>query len=169
MLGKIAAIAIVGSGLVAGIGMYYLQVYGYYETLEPQATYEVAVDGGMATLPITDFQGIDSFSSPLRYRACFAVTGEVPDLVAYAGADPLNAPGWFDCFQSAAIGEALTADAARAVLVASNAPYGFDRVMALYPDGRAYVWPQINACGTAHFDGDPTPAGCPPPPQQPSD
>ena len=52
----------------------------------------------------------------------------------------------------------------RALLVTGNSPYGFDRVMALYPDNRAYVWPQINACGTAHFDGDPLPADCPPPP-----
>lgn len=164
MLGKIVAAVIVASGLLAGVGMYYLQVYGYYETLEPQATYEVAVDGGTATLPVTGFEGIDSFSSPLRYRACFTISGEVPELAAYDGADPLNAPGWFDCFQSGVIGADLISDTARAVLVASNAPYGFDRVMALYPDGRAFVWPQINVCGTAHFDGAPAPAGCPPPP-----
>lgn len=168
MNGKFAAGLIVGVALVGGAGMYYLQVYGYYETLEPQIGYQVAHDDGTARLDIADFEGINSFSSPLRYRACFTVVGDVPPLIAYEGADPLNAPGWFSCFDAAQIGGALVSGAARAVLVEANAPYGFDRIMALYPDGRAYVWPQINACGAAHFDGDPVPAGCPPPPQSQS-
>lgn len=163
-MSRIAAGSLVLSGLVAGGAMYYLQVYGYYETLTPQSRYEVAAESGTTRLSISAFEGIDSFSSPLRYRACFTLSGDVPALVDYDGGEPLNAPGWFDCFDAAQIGADLEDGTARAVLVEASTPYGFDRVMALYPDGRAYVWPQINACGTAHFDGDPVPAGCPPPP-----
>jgi hypothetical protein len=162
--GRFAAGSLVLSGLAAGGAMYYLQVYGYYETLEPQIGYQVAHADGTARLDIADFRGIDSYSSPLRYRACFTIVGTQPDYVAYEGAEPLNAPGWFDCFDAAQIGGDLESGAARGVLVESNTRYGFDHVMALYPDGRAYVWPQINACGAAHFDGDPVPPGCPPPP-----
>lgn len=167
MTGRIAAIMIVVCAAVAGIAMYYLQVYGYYDELEPQIGYQVATpDGGTARLEIADFQGIDSDSSPLRYRACFQIVGGLPELVDRPHTEPLNAPGWFDCFDAAGIGEDLTTGEARAVMVEENAPWGFDRVMALYPDGRAYVWPQINHCGEKAFDGDPVPADCPPPPAQ---
>jgi len=159
MTGKIATLAIVFCAVFGGAAMYYLQVYGYYDRLPEQTTFRA----GEVELAISGFQGIDSDSSPLRYRACFSVTQPV-DLPEAPGAEPLNAPDWFDCFDAAAIGAALTAGQARALMVQANAPWGFDRVMALFPDGRAFVWPQVNACGTAHFDGQRLPAGCTPPP-----
>ena len=81
---------------------------------------------------------------------------EAPD------AEPLVAPGWFDCFDAEAIAKDLDAGAARAILAEFNEPYGFDRIIAAYPDGRAFQWRQINACGAAAFDGSELPAGCPP-------
>jgi len=160
--GRFAAGGLVLSGVAAGGAMYYLQVYGYYETLEPQIGYQVAVADGSARLSISEFEGIDSYSSPLRYRACFVITAGQPQLIPYEGGEPLNAPGWFSCFDAATIGSDIEQGVARTVLVEANVQYGFDHVMALYPDGRAFVWPQINACGEAHFDGDPVPQGCPP-------
>lgn len=165
-MGRFLAALIVLSGLAAGIGMYYAQVYGFYTELEPQEDYQVATPGGgTARLDIAGFEGIDADSSPLRYRACFQILGALPQMVSYETPTPLNAPGWFACFDAAQIGGDLEAGTAHGYLVEANSPYGFDRVMALYPDGRAYVWPQINPCGEAHFDGDPVPAGCPAPPQ----
>ncbi len=166
MTGKLLSILLLVFALLFGGVMYYLQVYGYYERLEPQIGYQVATpDGGTARLDIADFQGIDSYSSPLRYRACFTVlTDPLPPAVPVAEATPLNAPGWFDCFDAAALGDDLAAGRARALLAERNAPYGFDRVIALYDDGRARVWPQINACGEARSEGAPLPADCPPPP-----
>ena len=167
MTGRIAALAIVISAAVAGIAMYYLQVYGYYTRLEPQIGYQIATPGGgTARLEIADFDGIDSDSSPLRYRACFRIAGRLPEMVGYAEPTPLTGPGWFSCFDAETIGTDLENGVARAVLVEPNFRYGFDRVMALYPDGRAYVWPQVNACGEAHFDGRSLPDGCPPPPER---
>lgn len=163
-MGKFLAVVLVGCTVLAGVGMWYLQVYGYYDTLPAQDRYAIALpDGATQELVISGFAGIDSTSSPLRYRACFVIDGAVTGL-PYDDAEPLYAPGWFDCFDAPALGADLAAGRARAVLVAANQPYGFDRVMALYADGRAHVWPQINACGAAHFDGDPLPAGCPTPP-----
>ena len=77
-------------------------------------------------------------------------------------ADPLVAPGWFECFDAERIAQDLGAGRARAILAEFNEPYGFDRIVASYPDGRAYQWRQINRCGKAAFDGDPLPEGCPP-------
>lgn len=164
--GRLIAAALVLAGVLAGAGMYYLQVYGYYDRLEPRIALTVDAADGVRRLDIADYQGIDSGSSPLRLRECFTVLGQPEGLLPYDGADPLNAPGWFGCFDAAAIGADLAAGRARAVLVEGNAPFGFDRVMALYPDGRAFVWPQANACGAAHFDGRPLPQGCPPAPQR---
>jgi hypothetical protein len=87
-----------------------------------------------------------------------AVRAPAPDAV------PLNAPGWFDCFDAAEIGAALLRGDARAILSRENVPYGIDRVIALYPDGRGFAWTQINHCGDVVFDGRPAPADCPPRP-----
>ena len=40
-----------------------------------------------------------------------------------------------------------------------------DRIVAVYPDGRAYAWHQINRCGEVVFDGNSAPEGCPTPPE----
>lgn len=166
MTGRIAAIVLVLGGLLGGFGMYYLQVYGYYHRLEPQTALNLAAADGETRLGITDFEGIDSDSSPLRYRACFHVSDAPDDLIPYPAPRPLNAPRWFSCFDAAAIGADLGAGRAAAYLVEANFLFGFDRVMALYPDGRAVLWHQINTCGEAHFDGRDLPQGCPPVPER---
>ena len=163
-------LAILLTAVAAGIGMYYLQVYAYYEELEPpSAVVLTASGGGHFPLPPVNFRGIDSDSSPIRYRACFEIPSlwdSVERLAPYPEATPLNAPGWFDCFDARAIGTDLESGAARAVLLQANVTYGIDRVGAVYPDGRVYAWHQINACGERVFDGDLPPEGCPPVPER---
>ena len=83
----------------------------------------------------------------------------------YEGAEPLEAPGWFDCFDADEIGAALEAGEAMAYLSVANITYGIDRIAAVFPDGRGYVWHQINHCGEVVFDGRPAPEGCPTPPE----
>ncbi|MCA8835680.1 MAG: DUF6446 family protein, partial [Proteobacteria bacterium] len=39
-------------------------------------------------------------------------------------------------------------------------PLGFDTYIAYYPDGRGFMWRQINMCGAALFAGNPLPAAC---------
>jgi hypothetical protein len=166
-MGRFLVILLLASAALGGVGMWYLQVYGYYDTLPPQDRIALTHAGEDAPrdVTVTAFEGIDAISSPIRFRACFTVA-EPSDFAPYEGATPLNAPRWFDCFDAAAIGAALRAGEAQAVTAHANIVYGIDRVAAIFPDGRAYAWHQINACGTAHFDGDPVPPGCPPPPQR---
>jgi hypothetical protein len=169
--GRFIAVLLVLSGLLAGVGMWYAQTRAYYTTVELDSLPAVLADGTPITLRLEAPRAIDSDSSPLRFRACVSIG---PDLAARLGeqgapapdAEPLIAPDWFDCFDARAIAADLAAGRARAILLEANFRFGFDRVMALHPDGRGYVWHQTNACGTAHFDGRPLPPGCPPPPQR---
>jgi len=155
--------------LVAGAAMYYLQVYAYYDEVEVGNVQLTSVITGEAEdILFENFKGIDSNSSPVRYRACYDTPSSLAMLtetyVIYDNAEPLVAPDWFDCFDAQALGADLESGVAIAFLGVENIQYGIDRIVAVYPDGRALAWHQINACGEVVFDGDPAPEGCPPAP-----
>ncbi|SEO02142.1 hypothetical protein SAMN04490248_10162 [Salinihabitans flavidus] len=173
MTGKIIGSIIVITALIAGGAIYYLQLYAFYDEVSATGTGDV-----QATLLVTqepepilydNFRGIDANSSPIRYRACFTTTMSLPMMsetyVPYEDAEPLVAPGWFDCFDAEEIGAALEAGEALAFLGRKNIHYGIDRVVAVMPDGRGFVWHQINDCGEIVFDGRPAPDYCPPKPE----
>ena len=173
-MGKVLVSFIVVSAIAAGFLMYYLQVYGFYEEVTPLGVGDVqltSVSTGVSE-PILyeNFKAIDSDSSPLRYRACFTTPMSEAMLtetyVVYDDPIPNVAPGWFDCFDAQAIGAALEEGQAIAFLGTANVSYGFDRVVAIFPDGAGYAWHQINICGEEVFDGNPPPPGCPPPPER---
>ncbi len=171
-MGKLLAALLVGCGVLAGAGMYYLQVYYYYVDVTAQVSdihLTPAAGGAPEPIGAKMTRAIDADSSPIRFRACFTTDAGLDVLTAdYAGypdAEPLTAPGWFDCFDAREIGEALEAGTARAVLGTRDITWGIDRVVAVFPDGRGFVWHQINPCGAVVFDGQPLPDGCPPPPE----
>lgn len=166
-LGRIVAAFLILAGLLAGGAMYYLQVYAYYDTLPARDAITLTPEGAISArvVPVRDFRGIDSDSSPLRYRACFTIDADLDGITAYADPSPLIAPRWFDCFDAEAVAAALAAGEARAYLARANFEYGFDRVVAVYDDGSAVAWHQMNRCGAAVYDGLPPPEGCPPPPE----
>lgn len=178
-MGKFLAGVIVFTAIVGGAAMYYLQVYAYYRPVEVAGT--AGTDGveirltslttGQAEpILVKDFQGIDAESSPLRFRACFQTDHSIAMLSetfqSYGAAEPLNGPGWFDCYDAKQIGADLENGTAIAFLGEGNITYGIDRVVAVYEDGRAYVWHQINHCGQVVFDGQPAPDDCPPQPER---
>jgi hypothetical protein len=173
MTGKILALFLVLAAAIAGGSLYYLQVYAYYdEVTEEQAggvTLVANAIGKPVKIVYNDFQAIDSDSSPLRFRACFSVKNSVGMLTenfrVYDNPVPNMAPGWFDCFDAKALGAALEEGTAVAFLGEENVRYGFDRVVAVLPDGRGFAWHQINHCGEVVFDGNPAPEGCPPVPE----
>jgi len=151
MKGKIAGILIVGISLIAGAAIYYLQVYGYYEDVtdkvrEIQLT-SVAT-GDLEPILADNIQAIDANSSPLRYRACFTTPHSqamlTESFVVFETPEPLNAPGWFDCYSAREIGEALQNETAIAYLAEANVHDGVDRVVAVFDDGRAFAWHQLN-------------------------
>ena len=163
MNGKIIAGFLVISGLVAGIAMYWLQVYAFYEPVSFQPGNEIRLTPITSDVPevivADNVTGIDATSSPLRFRACFTTPLSQALLtetyVVYEGAEPLVAPGWFDCFDAARIGKALETGEAIAFLSEKNINSktdaagkvqlsGIDRVVAVMPDGHAYAWHQLN-------------------------
>ena len=172
MNGKIIGGFLVLSGVIAGAAMYYLQVYAFYDDVsDATTTVELTTVAGGApeTILADNIDAIDADSSPLRFRACFETPMNQAMLTEtyalYDGAVPLNAPGWFDCFDADAIGAALESGTALPFLGTENIVYGIDRVVAITDTGRGYVWHQINACGEEVFDGRPAPEGCPEPSQ----
>ncbi len=171
-MGKILAAFLVLSGVLAGVGMYYLQVYHFYEevtTVADGGAVEMKItlsDGSMIDLPAPGFRGIDADSSPIRFRACFdAHLPQDVGFIPYENAVPLNAPRWFDCFDAQALGAALEEGRARAYLGERDIQYGIDRIIAVTDDGKGYAWHQINRCGEVVFDGRPAPEDCPEPPE----
>ena len=162
MNGKIVGVGLVISGLIAGIAMYWLQVYAFYEPVSFQPGNEIRLTSITSDMPevivADNVTGIDANSSPLRFRACFTTPLSQALLtdtyVVYEGAEPLVAPSWFDCFDAVKIGEALETGEAIAFLSEKNInsktvdgvvqPSGIDRVVAVFPDGHAYAWHQLN-------------------------
>jgi hypothetical protein len=171
-MGKILVSLIVVSAVAAGALMYYLQVYAFYDEIPATGEGDVVLTtlaGAPEPILAEDFRAIDAASSPLRYRACFTTPMSEALLTetytTYDDPVPLTGPGWFDCYDAAAVGAALEAGGATAYLGTFNITYGFDRVVAIFPGGQGVVWHQINRCGEEVFDGNPPPAGCPPPPE----
>lgn len=151
--GKILAGFIVISALIGGVAMYYLQVYAYFDKVEvgsPAAEMRLTLVGTEIAEPILveDFEGIDANSSPLRFRACFQTPMSLAMLTetyqTVEAAVPLNGPGWFDCYNAQDVGAALEDGTAVAFLSEHNIKDGVDRIIAVYPDGRAFAWHQLN-------------------------
>ncbi|MEM6760431.1 MAG: DUF6446 family protein [Pseudomonadota bacterium] len=169
MTGKIIGIVLLLSGIIAGAALYYLQIYGFYVEITdgPDANVELVsvVSDAPEPIPYTDFQAIDADSSPIRYRACFRTDLSLPTLTeTYVGLDnqtPRNAPGWFDCFDAAAIAAELDAGTALTFLAQKNIHFGVDRVVAITEDGRGYVWHELNDCGEKAYDGTIVGEECP--------
>lgn len=153
MNGKIVGGFIVLVAAVAGIAMYWLQEYAFYDKASFQPGNEIKltlIESGLPEPILADgVEGIDADSSPLRFRACFhtpltqAMLTETYKM--YDKAVPLNAPTWFGCFDAAKIGEALEKGEAIAFLSQANIAPQIDRVVAVFPDGRAYAWHQLSA------------------------
>lgn len=173
MNGKIVGGVILIAGAIAGIALYYLQVYGYYrEVPAPENGIALVSIASNAPEPIlTDnYRAIDADSSPIRYRACFDTSLSLAMLsetyVVAPEITPRNAPGWFDCFDAAAIGAALEEGSALTFMSQKNVHYGVDRIVAITSDGRGYVWHELNDCGEKSYDGTVVGEECPDQPGQ---
>ena len=151
MNGKFVGSAIVGSGLIAGIAIYYLQVFAFYEEVAADAVeieLTLVATGEPDPILAENVQAIDGTSSPLRFRACFTTPHDHAMLtetyVVYEAPEPTVGPGWFDCYDAAEVGAALEAEQAIAYLARSEISDGIDRVVAIMDDGRGFAWHQLN-------------------------
>ncbi|WP_299078294.1 DUF6446 family protein [uncultured Ruegeria sp.] len=173
MTGKVLALILLLSATIAGSGMYYLQVYGYYYTVQhnPGADVVLLAEGADRPQPIpyTGFQAIDADSSPIRYRACFETELTLDELRAtYIPAEeatPLTAPGWFDCYDAIELADAMKTGQAEAFIGVKNVHFGVDRIVAVTQDGRGFIWHVLNNCGEKAYDGTVVGEECPPRPQ----
>ena len=156
MNGKIVAGSIVLIAAIAGFGGYWLQEYAFYAPVVFKPGDEIVLtplaSPTPTPIPVKDVQGIDATSSPLRFRACFTSEVSLATLTeaykVYDKPTPLIAPSWFTCFDAGKITEALALGEAVAFLGQTNilpntANVEIDRVIAVFPDGRAYAWNQL--------------------------
>lgn len=137
--------------LIAGAALYYLQVYAFYDEVKQDSTVielTSIVSGQPEEIIADSFEGIDSDSSPIRFRGCFTTPMShallTETYVSYDAAVPLIGPSWFSCFDAKVIGADLEAGIALPFLSQADISNGVDRVVAVYPDGRAYIWHQLN-------------------------
>ena len=152
MNGKIVAGGIVITALAAGAAMYWLQEYAFYPPVSFQPGAGIALTlletGQPEPILAEAIEGIDGSSSPLRFRACFHTPLSQAMLTetyqVYPAPAPLIAPSWFTCFDAETIGRALETGEAIAFLSQANIAPQVDRVVAVFPDGRAYAWHQLS-------------------------
>lgn len=152
--GKFLAAFTLISAVAAGAGLYYTEQFAYYEPVnvseDPAAIVRLTnlVTEEPEQIIASDIQAISRASSPLGFRACFKTSMSLPLLtetyVLVEDAVPLHGPKSFDCFDAVEIGTALQNDEALAFLGEKNIQDGVDRVIAFFPDGRAFVWHQLN-------------------------
>lgn len=172
-MGKFLSLILIGSGLAAGVAMYYLQIYGFYDevTTNPGQDVVLLPVGEEIPRPIAyaNFEAIDADSSPIRYRACFTTSVTRQELAQIFQIsdqhDPRNAPEWFDCFDAAALGAALKAGEATAFVAVKNISYGVDRIVAITETGQGFAWHELNDCGQKAYDGTVVGEACPPRPE----
>jgi hypothetical protein len=135
VIGFLVFVAVFAAGLV------WTQFFAYYQRQDGVAALTIAG----ATVPVADYTGIDSTSSPLKRRGCFSIDpAAVAGLAPATDATPLTAPFWFRCFSAGRLTGDLAAGAATAYHIGRNQPAGFDLMLAVYPDGRGYLWRQLN-------------------------
>lgn len=151
MTGRIAVLALLISGLAAGALLWFLQIFVEYEPFEGvQDGFGpvLNIPGHTEGFTMSNIEGIQGDSSPLKFRACFqlSMSSNVLENMkkTYSMPIPITAPDWFDCYDATKIGADLENGLAKAFLIQQNIAKGVDLVAALYPDGRGFAWRQIN-------------------------
>ena len=142
MNGKLLVISLLAFTILFSIALYYFQVFAFYKKSDGLLSIKVFE----RSVPVQNYKGIDSVASGLKLRGCFTVDpNEFSKLPVLLRATPLSAPFWFDCFDNVKIQEAINIGEAKAFLVAENEKDGIDRVVAVYPNGKAFQWRQLNS------------------------
>lgn len=126
---------------VFGVALWWFQTRAFYTEF---TTDTISVGG--VDIAVTDFQGADASTSPIKLRACMTVDpSDFAQATPSPNAVPLVAQSWFECFDAKALTKALEAGEAKAYLAALEEFDGTERVIAVFPDGRAYMWRQLTA------------------------
>ncbi len=142
-VGTLLAGGIVLVALLFGIGMWYAQQRGFYDTVTGLESIRI----GERDFAVSDYEGTDGITSPLKLRGCFRLAD--PEAAIAAGkpatdAVPLTTPDWIECFDEEAIFADIEAGRATGIMAGRDEGDGADLYMAIYPDGRGYRWRQPN-------------------------
>jgi hypothetical protein len=151
-VGRVAVGFIVLSAALGGAFLWYTAERAFYEPVAFTPGAEIRLVPLASDQPepivVEGIEGTDAESSPIKFRACFSTPLSLAMLTEtyrpYEGAVPLNAPAAFPCFDAAAIGAALESGEALAFLSEPEIHPGVDRVVAVFADGRAFAWHQLN-------------------------
>ena len=151
-VGRILAGAIVLSAALGGAFLWYTAERAFYVPVAFAPGAEIRLVSVATGQPepflVGAIEGVDAESSPIKFRACFTTPMSLALLtetyVVYPAAEPLIAPSNFPCFDAEAIGKALETGEAVAFLSEPEVHKGVDRVVAVFPDGRAFAWQQLN-------------------------
>jgi Family of unknown function (DUF6446) len=151
--GRLIVAFIVLSAALGGAFLWYTAERAFYEPVAFSPGAEIRLVPLTSDQPeaivVAGVEGIDASSSPIKFRACFTTPLTLAMLTEtyriYDQAEPLVAPSGFGCFDAAAIGKALDSGEALAFLSEPNIHPGVDRVVAVFADGRAFAWHQLNA------------------------
>ncbi len=141
MSGKIMAGGLVLFSIIFGVLLWYAQYYAYYN--EVSGLEAVSVES--REVAVQDYVGLDGESSGLKLRGCFTV-----DVAAFDGVTlaenpiPTTPPSWFECFDVVQLTADVESGVATTYMAAKNGRDGLDRIIAVYPDGRAFMWRQLN-------------------------
>lgn len=142
MRGRTLVLGFLGFVAVFAAGLVWTQFFAYYQRQRGVAALTIAGEA----VPVADYEGLDSASSPLKLRGCLKIDpGWVARLAPPPApqATPLNPPFWFRCFDAGGLAADLASGAARAYAIGAGQPEGFDAMIAVYPDGRGYLWRQL--------------------------
>lgn len=150
---RIALGAMMLTAALVGAFVWFTAERAYYEPVvfRPGAEVRlVPLDSDQPeAIVVNEIEGIDADSSPIKFRACFTTPLSLALLSEtykdYPAAEPLIAPRGFDCFDAGEIDRALETGEALAFLSEPNIHPGVDRVVAVFSDGRAFAWQQLNA------------------------
>jgi len=125
---------------VFATALVWFQFFAFYQRQQGVDTLTIAGEA----VPVADYDGIDSTSSPLKLRGCMRIDpAAVAGLEPAADATPLTPPFWFRCFDTGRLSADLASGAAHAYALGRESPAGFDLMLAVYPDGRGYLWRQL--------------------------
>jgi hypothetical protein len=140
MSGRRLVAGFLGFLLLFAAALVWFQLFAFYERQRGPGTLTIAGDA----VPVAGYEGIDAGTSPLKLRACLRLDpGAVAGLDPAPEATPLNPPFWFRCFDARELTRDLAAGRARAYAIDRGRPAGVDLMLAVYPDGRGYLWRQL--------------------------
>ena len=127
--------------IIAGITALAMGWWLYGRTVfEPvEGLSEVTIAGEI--YEVHRYSGVRASGDPEKTRACFRVDREI---VAPAELEPrpAEAPDWLQCYDPEFIAGMLAAEKGEAYVAQRDDPEGWDRVIAVLPGNRVYMWHQ---------------------------